>query len=54
MMNKDWNFYHCGLCDVDFAVSVSTDLGDTSCPKCESGEDVYLINSDVTSNREYL
>lgn len=42
-----WNIYHCGLCEVEFAVNQKTDKGETSCPKCESGEEVYLLNSDL-------
>lgn len=42
-----WNVYHCGLCVVEFAVNDSTDEGLTSCPKCESGEEVYLLNKDL-------
>lgn len=42
-----WNVYYCGLCEVDFAVSQITDKGESSCPKCESGEEVNLINEDL-------
>lgn len=42
-----WNLYYCGLCEVDFAISEATDKGDSSCPKCESGEEVCLVNKDL-------
>jgi hypothetical protein len=40
---NEWNFYYCGICGVDFAVSKKTDKGESSCPKCESGEEVYSV-----------
>jgi hypothetical protein len=40
---NEWNLYYCGLCGVDFAIRKMTDKGGSSCPKCESGEDVYLL-----------
>lgn len=43
MTENHWNVYYCGLCEVEFAVSLKTDKGDTSCPKCESGEDTYKM-----------
>lgn len=43
MKMTDWNLYYCGLCEVDFAVLKTADVGDSSCPKCESGEEVVAI-----------
>lgn len=43
---NDWNVYHCGLCEVDFAVNKKTDEGSSSCPKCESGEEVVRVGDD--------
>lgn len=43
---SNWNVYFCGLCEVDFAVSKKTDMGESSCPKCESGEEVVRISED--------
>lgn len=52
MKMKDyWNVYQCGLCEVEFAVKKTTDKGMSSCPKCESGEEVYLLTKDFNDKK---
>jgi hypothetical protein len=46
----EWNKYYCGLCEVEFAVKTEADKGESSCPKCESGEDTYRMEATKSSH----
>lgn len=53
-VEQKWNMYHCGLCEVEFAVNYHTDFGETSCPKCESGEATYLLRTEVIGRNNHF
>ncbi len=52
-VEQEWDMYHCGLCMVEFAVNRNTDFGETSCPKCESGESTYFLQSELIGRNNH-
>lgn len=53
-VGQEWNVYHCGLCEVEFAVNRNNDFGETSCPKCESGEATYFLQTELIGRNNHF
>ena len=53
-VEQEWNMYHCGLCEVEFAVNRYNDYAESSCPKCESGESVYFLRTELIGRNAHF
>ncbi len=53
-VEQKWNMYHCGLCEVEFAVNYHTDFGETSCPKCECAEATYFLRTEIIGRNNHF